>query len=202
MGTDKSVTFQKKDAAGNVQYSWSFKGTDIKNPADLNMGISFSSKEKTAIEKQSGLGDLFDLSFAYHGELPGKAELNICVSSMFRDGQTLYFYYYDPAKHAFSLISKDVKVVNGYATVDITHCSTYFFSARAVGSSSGFPVWLTVLLIVLAVLAAGALLLYVHVRRGGVLPETVAHLLHRPMDRPSASKAAAEGSGHEKDKLF
>lgn len=198
MGTNKNVTFQKKDAAGNVQYSWSFKGTDIKHPADFNMGISFSSKEKTAIEKQSGLGNLFDLSFAYHGELPGKAELNICVSSMFRDGQKLYFYYYDPSKHAFSLISKGVKVVNGYATVDITHCSTYFFSAREVGSSSGFPVWLTVLLIVLAVLAAGALLLYFYVRRGGVLPKPIAHQLHRP----AASKAAAEGSGHEKDKLF
>lgn len=202
MGTDKSATFQKKDAAGNVQYSWSFKGTDIKDPADINMGISFSSKEKAAIEKQSGLRDLLDLSFAYHGELPGKAELNVCVSSLFRDGQMLYFYYYDPSKHAFSLISKGVKAVNGYATVDITHCSTYFFSARAVGSSSGFPVWLAVLLTVLAVVAVGAPALYVYILRGGALPDPVVRLLRRPMETPPASTAVAEEPEHEKERLF
>lgn len=179
MGKDVTATFQKKDGAGNVEYSWSFKGADVKKPADFNMGISFGGGDEQTIKKQSGLSSLFYLSFAHHGELPGKADVSIRVSSLYQDGENLYFYYYDPDKKTFSLQKRGVKVVNGYADVNITHCSEYFLSSRAIGPAGGFPVW-GVVLIVLAVLAADGILFYLFdIRRGGHLPNNLNHFFGR-----------------------
>lgn len=188
-GQDKEAVFQRKDTSDNVLYSWTFQGTDVTAPADFDMGITFSGGQENEIQKLIHSTSVFYLNFAHHGSLPGKATVSIRVSNMFRDGQKLYFYYYDPDKQTVSLQRKGVEVVNGYAALPITHCSSYFLSATPVNLSGAFPLWAIVLL-VLAVLAAGCLALFLigcrYKKRGKKIP-AVMRVLLRAVPAPRLS---------------
>lgn len=191
-GQDATATFQKKDSSDNVLYSWSFKGTDVKKPADFDMGITFSGENETAAKNLAGGSALVYLNFAHHGSLPGKATVSIRVSDTFKDGQKLYFYYYDPDTKSAKLMSSGVKVVNGYANVDITHCSSYFLSVKAIGAqNSGLPVW-AIVVIVLAALAgayfAGYWAYRHFLQKGMSIPPAIAKLY---AVFPSPAKPAA-----------
>ena len=79
------------------------------------------------------------LEFAHEGELPGLAEIEIYAGSSFKDGQNLYLYYYNTEKNAMEPVQKNIKVVNGYVTVQIKHCSTYVLTTKQIRKSEQFP---------------------------------------------------------------
>lgn len=170
---DAYATFQKKDEVGNVLYSWLFNGKDVTAPADFDMGVTFSGGDNSSVKALANGASLVYLNFAHHGALPGKATVSVRVSDTFKDGQTLYFYYYDPEKKSAELMAQGVKVVNGYADLTITHCSSYFLSAKAVGAQSGFPAW-AIVVIVFAVWCAlyfgGFLFVSRRMRRNEAVP--------------------------------
>lgn len=202
-GTSKTVLFQKKDHVGNILYSWEFAGKDIKTPQDINLGISFSSQNRSKISKLTGGASVFYLSFAYHGKLPGKATVSVRVGNTYRDGQMLYFYYFDPEKNALSLEASRVKVVNGYANFNITHCSDYVLSARNMNDGSE-SVALWSILVGLVVLGACEGVLWIiqttRKRKGKTGLRSVKHLpfLLLPMSMPIRSDVAQPSVGAEK----
>lgn len=200
-GTNKTILFQKKDRVGNILYSWEFAGKDIKTPQDINLGISFSSQNRSKISKLTGGASVFYLSFAYHGKLPGKATVSVRVGNTYRDGQTLYFYYFDPEKNALSLEASRVKVVNGYANFNITHCSDYVLSPRNLNGGSGFVALWSILAILVALGACEGVLWLIQTirkRKGETRLCTVKHLPFILLPVPMRSDVAQPSVGAKK----
>ncbi|MFT8889444.1 MAG: hypothetical protein ABF904_11585 [Ethanoligenens sp.] len=168
----------------------------MSNPFDFDMGITFSGGQKSEINRLLHNAPIYYLQFAHHGSLPGKATVSVRVGSMFHDGQKLYFYYYDPSKHSISLQQQNIKVVNGYVDLPVSHCSSYFLSATPVSLGGEFPLWAIVLL-VLAVLAAAYFALFLmgcrYKKQGKEMPAVMQFLLRViPMPRFSTHQQDAQ----------
>lgn len=168
-GSDKHVTYEKKDASGNVLYSWTFHGSDITAPGDVNFNIAFPNAKGSKVAATTGVDDMFLLAFAHHGDLPGKAQVSVRVSDQYKDGSTLRLYYYDQGQQKAQQISSGLKVQNGYATFEITHCSQYFLTDRLVGGKNGgLPVpAIAAIIVVAVVLVAVVVFLFILPRRKG-----------------------------------
>ena len=163
-GQDETVLFQKKDTVGNILYSWKFKGTDITDPMELDMGLTSDAEQPAALAKLTGSSRALYLKFAHEGDLPGKATVSVRVSDTFSSGQTLYFYHYDTGRQALTLQASGVKVENGYASFTITHCSDYVLSAVPLTGASSLAGWIA-LAVVLALCALEAALMLADARR-------------------------------------
>ncbi len=152
-GSGRTVTFQDKDASGNILYSWSFKGKDITNPADIDMTIDFSSDYQDRIESMAKISDPTYFSFAHSGDLPGKATVNLSTQGNYQNDGSLYLYYYNEETDEISLIAQDLKVANGYVAFDITHCSDYFLTPSPIttkSNSSNFIFMVTGIIVLIA----------------------------------------------------
>lgn len=128
--SQKEITFNVLDNNNKVKYSWSFNGKDINldNDMTLNLNIEFKSDKQDEISKLTNQQDIFYLQFAYHGKLPAPATMNVDVSSQYKDGDSIYLYYFNEEKNSIEKTGSLIKVKNGYAQFTIDHCSTYFFS--------------------------------------------------------------------------
>ena len=130
-GTDKTIIF----VAGNIQ--WIFNGKDIKGDTKtLNLTVKLAtlsttdSPNKDAIAQKVKNADVFVISFAKNGQLPGKATVRIKLAENWLNGKNkndIYIYYYNITSKKFELVAKKLKVdEDGYVQFDITHNSDYF----------------------------------------------------------------------------
>lgn len=164
-GKDQTATFEKKDADGNVAYSWSFKGTDVTDPADMDFTIAFSSKQAGAMRKAGTLVEPFYLSFTHEGALPGPANISVNTGSYYPAGTSLYLYTYDPQSKKLKLTGGNVKLENGYASFTISHCSAYVLVAKPVAAKTGLPLPVAAALCALAAAAAMGSVMFLLLRR-------------------------------------
>ena len=138
-GTERTLTIMAEDN-GVLQYSWKFTGTGITNAdAAMDFGIVQKKENKDAGTLLAKDSENLYLEFDYEGELPGLAEVEIYAGSSFKDGQNLYLYYYNANKKAAEPVQKNIKVVNGYVTIQIEHCSTYVLTTKQVRKNEQFP---------------------------------------------------------------
>ena len=79
------------------------------------------------------------ISFDYHGALPLKSTVRINVSNKFKNGDSLYLYYYNPDNDGIEYIAHNVDVKNGYVEFQIEHCSDYFLTAAVVNDAVNNP---------------------------------------------------------------
>lgn len=135
--TQNNVIFIK-DNDGVFDYSWSFdKQAYNKNYFDFDLGLSYDSPKKNEINAIVGQQIIKKhLSFNYHGNLPSEAKIKINVSDKFKDGDYLYLYYYNEDTNKIEEVETNLKVINGYVTFPITHCSEYFLSLSIVNDAS------------------------------------------------------------------
>jgi len=166
MGKKEYADFQKKDASGNILYSWEFCGSDVTSDDDLDMNITVSKTAGSSVMNAAGGADALYLSFAASGTFPGKAVINIRVSDYYQNGDKLTLYYYNPDTKKAELVSSDLEVVNGYVTVEISHASDYFMTNGEIAVKTGVTL-IGKALIVLVILAAilAAVLVVMHKRR-------------------------------------
>ncbi|MFT8889442.1 MAG: hypothetical protein ABF904_11575 [Ethanoligenens sp.] len=171
-GKDKTATFEKKDADGNVAYSWSFKGTNVTDPADMDFTIAFSSKDKAAMEKTGTLVEPFYLSFTHEGALPGPANISVNTGSYYPAGTSLYLYTYNPQSRKLGRTGGSVKLENGYTSFTISHCSDYVLVAKPVTSNMVIPLPIAAALcaVVAAAVAGGIMFLLLRRKTGAVAP--------------------------------
>ena len=80
------------------------------------------------------------MDFSHNGSLPGRAEIKVYVGNHFSDGQKLYLYYYNPDKKEIEPVQKNIVVVDGYATFELSHCSSYVLTDKEVKKAGEFPV--------------------------------------------------------------
>ncbi len=131
VGTKGTVTFWSGGTLGSPSISWTFKGEDIAEGADLNI-------DPTVTVSKHGTGDVSKLlasvdkaivmDFAHSGSLPAKAEVFVRASDMFSDGDELGLYTYNEQTKKFERVQDGVKVSDGYATFSIDHCSVWALS--------------------------------------------------------------------------
>ncbi len=136
-GKKEYIDFQMKDKNGTVLYAWEFLGTDIKEPADIDMSIE-TGKEPFDGMKVTG-GDSLYLSFGHNGTLPGKASIFLRVTDTFSDEESLNLYYYNEEDQSVSLVTNDLKPESGYVTFSLSHCSDYILTTENLEGATTVP---------------------------------------------------------------
>lgn len=128
-GTDKIINFVLKD--GTI---WTFKGKDIinENIASIKLSVRNSPTEEAKNAIESLTNDAIFIKFDHHGHLPGKALVKVKVNNEELIGKKLTLYYYNPETNEVEKISDNIFVDrDGYAIIEIDHCSDYFLSANS-----------------------------------------------------------------------
>ena len=131
VGTNGTVTFWSGGTLGSPAISWTFKGEDIAEDADLNI-------DPTVTVSKRGTGDVSKLmadvdkaivmDFAHSGDLPAPAEVFVRASDVFSDGDELSLFTFNEDSQKFERVQDGVKVEDGYATFSIEHCSVWALS--------------------------------------------------------------------------
>ena len=139
-GKDKAVTFAVTEG-DRLLYSFTFRGDQIDKERlamDMKLTVGGSNPD---IEKLMPKGDKhLILAFSHNGRLPGRAEVKVYVGDTFTDGQKLYLYYYNSRTKAVEPVQKELVVVEGYVSFELTHCSDYVLTTKEIKEAGTFPV--------------------------------------------------------------
>lgn len=129
---NKNKVIFVSDDKGEFSYSWIFDKEEYNlNQFDFDLGISFNDKKNINSLIKEDI-DAKYISFDYHGDLPSSASVKVPINDKFKDGDRLNLYYYNEDKNKIELVSSGIKAINGYATIEITHCSDYFLTLSIV----------------------------------------------------------------------
>lgn len=120
-------------SSDHPDYSWTFTG------ATLDENSPYMSFDPTIELSSMGTGDVANimeqansglvLEFAHDGELPGTASIYVLADAYFDDGTELALYCFDEDERCFVAADAEaVSVVDGYASFEIDHCSTWALS--------------------------------------------------------------------------
>lgn len=136
-----------EDYERDLSYSWQFEKDKSKNISvedslyiteDLRLSIDANTNGANRITDKVDQKKLI-ISFDYHGELPLKTTVKINVAEKFKNGDSLYLYYYNPDNDGIEYIAHNVEVKNGYVEFQIEHCSDYFLTAAVVNDAVNNP---------------------------------------------------------------
>lgn len=131
--TKDKVLFIEDDNNGKFRYSWTFDKDEYKkNEFDFNLEIKFKSDKENEINDITGNVKKEFISFGYHGDLPSSATVKVPVNKNFKEGDMLKLYYYNDQAKKVELIDSRVRVINGYVTIEIEHCSDYFLTLSII----------------------------------------------------------------------
>lgn len=131
VGTKGTVTFWSGGTLGSPAISWTFKGENIAEGADLNIDPTVSVSKHGTGDVSKLLADVdksIVMDFAHSGALPASAEVFVRASDVFADGDELNLFTYNEDSKKFERVQDGVKVADGYATFSIDHCSVWALS--------------------------------------------------------------------------
>lgn len=140
-----TATFEKTDAGGNVLYSWTFKGTDVKTPANVDMNIDISTSgalADTVAQVVSGYGGQQVKSGVYlqlnqTGALPGKATVMVAANGQFAANAGVNVYAYDEDKGNVTQVASAVRPVSGYLSFTVSRAADYVLTTQTLD----IPFW-------------------------------------------------------------
>jgi LPXTG-motif cell wall-anchored protein len=143
-GTNKTVTF----TVDGVQ--WTFNGKDITGVTkDIDLTVKTAklsestSPNKDAIAEKVNNKDVFVISFAENGKLPGKATVRVKLSDSWlvgKDINNMYVYYYNSDTNKAEIIAKKLKVDSeGYIEFEVSHNSDYFVADKDLVKAGVLP---------------------------------------------------------------
>lgn len=113
------VIFQKLDSSNNVLYSWTFKGPDIVEPADIDMHIEFPEAFPGLEQEIGRLKTPLLLTFSHTGALPGKAEIYIRLDSRYASDEILTLYRVKDNGDEPSVAARDLPIKAGYVSFEL-----------------------------------------------------------------------------------
>jgi hypothetical protein len=187
-GKDEKVVVQSKNAAGNVEYSLSFTGTDMAED-DVSSGLKLDGGVTGDLpEGVRAHGDALRLRFDEHAPLPAVAEVYMAVGDGFgasaptaaaglsgvfvlnayaaeAGAGDIDVYQADPVSGELTKIAQGGSVVNGYVVFDIDNTNDVVIARGALDApglsagKSGFPAAPAAVIVIVAAAAAAALLL-------------------------------------------
>jgi hypothetical protein len=109
-------------------------GTIPEDLGGINLAMSLDTDE--VLSQTLGGADIYQLHFAYEGELPGKFTYRFPAMAN-QPGDTVYLYYYYDKSGVVEGKQACVVDTDGYITVSIYHCSTYFISGTLIEGAAG-----------------------------------------------------------------
>jgi len=139
--------YKIEDYERNLIYSWQFEKDESKNISvedsmyiteDLRLSLDANTSGANRITNKVDQKKLI-ISFDYHGDLPLKTTVKIDVRDKFKNGESLYLYYYNPENDDIEYIMHNVEVMDGYVEFQIDHCSDYFLTAAVVNDAVNNP---------------------------------------------------------------
>ncbi len=139
--------YKIEDYERDLSYSWQFEKDKSKEISvedslyitdDLRLSLDADTNGANRITDKVDQKKLI-ISFDYHGALPLKTTVRINVSDKFKNGDSLYLYYYNPDNDGIEYIAHNVDVKNGYVEFQIEHCSDYFLTAAVVNDAVNNP---------------------------------------------------------------
>ncbi len=126
-GENRTITYTGVTRDG-YKYTWTFNGTDIKEPKELDPEIRYTSAYEEGIRKDVGsASDYQIISFVQTGTFPGTAVITADVSGRYSNG-TYRLYKWDTSAKKSVLVS-DVTVTNGTAAFAVSEGGDYFISS-------------------------------------------------------------------------
>ncbi len=140
-----SLEISKKNGE-ELEYMWYFDKDSIR---DMNKDELKDVNTKLTIHKENTYKDEKDLEkltkddaincvleFSHEGKLPGETTVTANVGNKYKDGETVYYYHYNPDTNAMLYVGKSV-VVDSQIPVAIDHCSDYVITNKYVDSYQG-----------------------------------------------------------------
>ncbi len=150
----KDITLNKYNENNEVVYSITIHGSEINNLTNLNTNIKFESDNESKISSLSNYAEGIILNFEHSGKLPGKTTVKVNVSNKYNDKDKLKLYYFNEKSNKLELVS-NVEVKDGYASLELDHCSEYFLSKTSLNEEG--PNLLLILAITEGVFIVGIL---------------------------------------------
>ena len=139
----KEVGTSVELVASDGKVVWNFKKItgEMKDfYADAKIGATLEDVSK-AMTKASVPETLkyTTVDFTYSGQLAGEVEVSLNLSDKgYTEGQTVYFYYFNPSTERFELMDKSV-YKSGVAIFKITHCSEYIVTNEELPTALTAP---------------------------------------------------------------
>lgn len=223
VGTKGTVTFWSGGTLGSPAISWTFKGEDIAEDADLDIDPSVTVSKRGTGDVSKLLAEVdkaIVMDFAHSGDLPAPAEVFVRASDVFSDGDELSLFTYNEDSQKFERVQDGVKVEDGYATFSIDHCSVWALSeddltklempaggSEAQGSTdatqvdvhaqSGTPYVIAIAIVAVVVVAAVAAAVVVRRKKAAALTGVAERDTSADADDVAESAADNAGEGEK-----
>jgi hypothetical protein len=101
-----------------------------------SIDLTMTMDKNGAISQAAGGADIYQLHFAYHGQLPGPFAYTFKAGKS-KPGDTLYLYYYYGESGLIEGIQSAAVDENGYVTFGIYHCSSYVVAGGIIPGAVG-----------------------------------------------------------------
>ena len=132
---EAGVTLVIETPDNNIK--WSFSNFAVTMSADFDPTVEIGDGLVQNIDTAMKNSDTVyvTVAFAYDGSLPGETEVTLDVSTGdFKDGDTLYLYYYNETTKLFEKIDS-CTMTGGYGTFTMTHCSDYIITNEVLDAA-------------------------------------------------------------------
>ena len=153
VGKDAFETAKEKEVAviivsnkneKNDYVQWNFETID--NPVEFNPTVHVDAKVDEIEKKLEHFEMPKDckhtvVSFEFAGVLPGKAEVTLDMEDTgleietLEEGKLVYLYFFNPETKSFELVDSS-KVLEGYVTFSMTHCSDYIVTTELLAEDA------------------------------------------------------------------
>lgn len=155
--------YDKNNQDEKLIFVWTLIGKNIKDMDSFDPAVSFESKNISKINELMNNAEGMILNFAYSGKLPKGTTFELNVSNNYKNGDTLFLYYFDSEKEKMSIEVEKIKVKNDMVSFELTHCSEFFLTQEAPieenAKSSKIPYPLIILFAAIIILVGGGIFL-------------------------------------------
>lgn len=137
---------------GTFSHSWKFNKQLYKDNIDFSLNLLKTSPNLNNIEKNidNDVNRQY-LFFEHHGSLPTEASIKVGVDDDFKEGESLYLYYFNDITNKLEYVDNNIVVKNGMVEFEIEHCSDYILTASIVKSAIDNPQGMTMIIVTLIV---------------------------------------------------
>lgn len=120
----KEIVINVKAENGTVIAVWIFDEKTITNVKDTNLSVQVLAS--TALTNTASYGsNAAVVRFNHNGTLPGAAKVKVDASKYFNAGDKVILYYNNTATGKLEKVAEVTVGGNGYANIEISHCSDY-----------------------------------------------------------------------------
>lgn len=125
---------------GTVGTAYTIQFAKVENAnIDFDLKVDINNVSKVLNTEVPKGTNTVEFNFAYHGDLPGTAQVIAPIDGLgIKDGN-VFVYYVNEKTNELELVSKDATVKNSVVTFSITHCSKYVVSDKALVEETKEP---------------------------------------------------------------